>query len=162
MVFPSTFNIHPQMRVCGLFRESFGPQKSLGFLSILTILRNMNQRRWTLRPGRMDSGVWVMGLVYPLMGCHLPPLPPSELSVCQAQLWFLAPWAAFACGIRFPCLFFPSLSLTSWVPVTIHLPCGIRSPCVWWITHQLDYNHSFSSCLSPYSWAPGSFAFVSR
>ena len=45
MVFPSTFNIHPQMRVCGFFRESFGPQKSLGFLSILTILRNMNQRR---------------------------------------------------------------------------------------------------------------------
>ena len=59
MVFPSTFNIHPQMRVCGFFRESFGPQKSLGFFNILAILGNMSQRRWALSSLQVPFTAWV-------------------------------------------------------------------------------------------------------
>lgn len=149
------------MRVCGFFRESFGPQKSLGFFNILAILGNMSQRRWTLsslqvpfpakfRKGECTQGcglcdlcilLWgVIYLLFHLLNCQSVELSCDSLFLEQILLVELGSHASLP---------------TSWVPVTIHLPCGIRNPCVRWVTCQLDYNHSFSSCLSPYSWAQG-------
>ena len=132
------------MRVCGFFRESFGPQKSLGFFNILAILGNMSQRRWTLsslqvpfpakfRKGECTQGcglcdlcilLWgVIYLLFHLLNCQSVELSCDSLFLEQILLVELGSHASLP---------------TSWVPVTIHLPCGIRNPCVRWVTCQLE------------------------
>lgn len=63
-------------------------------------------------------------------------LPPFPCIPDMVALTFLRPGRS---------LFFPSLSLTSWVPVTIHLPSPLHSlfsvlsdPCVHMLVYKLD------------------------
>lgn len=148
---PSTFNIHPQMRVCGFFRESFGPQKSLKLtqysshpqkhepeeMNSIRHCRCLSQAQF-----RRGECTQAMGLcdLYILLGVS----STSSSAFSIVSLSSSASSSLFHEQLLLVEVLPMALLPTSWAPVTIHLPCGITGdPCVWWITHQLDYSHSF-------------------
>lgn len=137
ILFPSTFNIHPQMRVVDFSEKVLAPEKSgLPQYSSHPQKHEPEEMNSIVTAGafhkhsfRKENALRAMGYVTCIssQGCHLPSLPPSPIVSLSSSAVIPCSLSSFCLWNQLPIALLP----TSWAPVTIHLPCGMRNPCVW-------------------------------